>query len=96
VEVEARCGRPFELALDQYGGAGYTWQVEALPSGLRRLESPLSPPDGAASPGSPKRRTFRFVADRQGRFEIVMAAKRSWETEPAERRTFQINVAPAS
>jgi predicted secreted protein len=94
MEIEARRGLPFELDVEQYGAAGYIWQVESAPSAVREIDSTASSPGAGAAPGTPTTRTFRFVADQEGGYEIVLAAKRPWEGEPAERRTFRIVVKP--
>lgn len=95
MEMEASRGRPFEVTVEQYGAAGYVWEVESAPPAVRQLDSATSPGEANESPGAPRSRTFRFVADEDGEHEIVLAAKRPWEAEPAERRSFRIRVAAA-
>ena len=91
MEIEAAAGRPFELVIEQHATSGYRWQVEAMPAGVRQEgEDRASGPAGA--PGSPERRAMRFVADQPGDYEIVLALKRAWESEPIERKTIRAHV----
>lgn len=94
MDIQAATGRPFEVAVEQHGGSGYLWRVEALPHAIRALDDTTALEKGDA-PGAPQRRAFRFVADEAGELEIVLALKRAWESEPIERRTIRVRVEPA-
>jgi predicted secreted protein len=94
MDVEATRGRPLDLNVEQFGTSGYVWRVESASPGIRQIDSADSLPQAGAAPGTAQSRTFRFVAEQEGDFEVVLAAKRAWEAEPAERRVFRIHVKP--
>lgn len=92
MDIEARAGEPFDIAVEQLGTAGYQWLVEPLPPGVVLVEERSDAPPADSPPGSPAHRVFSFRADQPGAFEVVLVSKRVWETQPASRRTFRVEV----
>lgn len=90
--VAAHAGEPFAVSAPQHGTSGYQWLVEQLPPGVRLLGERTAEPEGDAPPGTPAERQFRFTAERAGHFTIMLASKRAWEAEPAERLTVAVTV----
>ncbi len=92
MDIEARVGVPFELKVEHLGTAGYQWTPVALPDSVALLDAQITPPASGAPPGSSAEQCFRFLASREGRFEIVLERKRVWEAKAAATRRVVVDV----
>ena len=88
--LDVRVAVPFEVPLGSAPGAGYTWQLDAVPDGIELLGSDFS--QRADAPiGDPATQVFRLRAGRSGQFVLSFVLKRRWEAAAMETRDVEIN-----
>lgn len=85
-------GQAFKVALESTPGTGYVWALQALPEGIRLLDSGSEPPASGLQPGGGVLQVFRFQALARGEHAIGFVRKRAWESEAVESRTVTVRV----
>ena len=85
-------GQEFKVALESSPGTGYVWALQALPEGVRLVDSSQEPPASGLLPGGAIIQVFRFHAMARGEHAICFVLKRAWESEAAESRTVTVKV----
>jgi predicted secreted protein len=88
--LDVRVAAPFDVPLGSAPGAGYTWQLDAVPDGIELLGSDFS--SRADAPvGDPATQVFHLRAGRAGQFVLNFVLKRRWEAAAVETREVEIN-----
>ena len=90
----AHVATPFTIELAATPTTGFAWEAADLPDGVKLLDSRFTPPV-TALPGAGGTQVFELQATRPGRVSLHFVLRRSWETEPAQRQTVDIEVQPA-
>ena len=80
----------FDVPLGSASGAGYTWQLDAVPDGIELLGSESSQ-RADAQIGDPATQVFHLRAGRAGHFVLSFVLKRRWEAVAIETRQVEIN-----
>jgi predicted secreted protein len=91
--VQAAAGEQFEVTVADLPGAGYEWVARDVPAGLAELGEDWAEP-ASELVGASRRRTFRFLAERPGSYQLVLELRRPWEHDrpPARTRTVEVHV----
>ena len=80
----------FDVPLTSASGAGYQWQLGAVPDGIELLGSEHArAPD--AQVGDPGTQVFHLRAGRAGHFVLSFVLKRRWEAAPIETLDVGVN-----
>ncbi len=83
----------FVIALDSNPTTGYNWEESHDPYKLILVEKKYEPDEKAAGlVGAGGTQYFRFKALKAGQTTITVTYKRSWETEFAEQKVFNIDI----
>ena len=90
-QITTKTGEEFEVRLTAAATAGYRWQIQDLPEGIR-LETPTPDVIPGDRPGAPAIEIFRFRAEKPGDYSITFVHKRSWETTVASTQTVKVSV----
>ncbi|MDO5115025.1 MAG: protease inhibitor I42 family protein [Synergistaceae bacterium] len=94
LEVNAVCGRDFEITLEANATTGYEWNISGeLPAALSFVARAYEAPAGELS-GAGGRERFRCHARAAGEFVVVLEYARPWEDEPAAWAMCRVYVAP--
>ena len=91
-EITVVAGGEFDVVLADLPGAGYRWQLQALPDGIEALpvEHEVAEPDLL---GGSERSAHRYRATLPGTYELVFDLVRPWEAAaPAEQHRVQVIV----
>jgi len=93
---EVTVGDVVELTVSDLPGAGYRWEVPALPPGLAVVEDDWVQPDPPPGVGAGRARVLRIRADRTGEYVVRLELRRPWEAAPARVSEVPVSVtAPA-
>ena len=90
-QITAETGKTFTVQLQAAAGAGYLWEVQALPSEIRLESSVTEVPEGAR-PGDPARQKFQFRALKPGEYTITFVYRRKWESAVAATHAVVVKV----
>jgi predicted secreted protein len=90
-ELQTTAGETFVVRLRAAGGAGYQWELQKLPEGVR-LEASTREVSNEAAPGDAMTQNFRFCAVTPGEHRIVLIYKRAWESEAAATQIVSVKV----
>ena len=83
----------FVIALDSNPTTGYDWEASFDDNMLSVVEKKYNPGEKAPGlVGAGGTQYFRFKALRKGSTEITVTYKRSWETDYAEQKVFQVDI----
>ena len=83
----------FVIALDSNPTTGYDWEETHDESMLALVEDKYEPDEKAEGlVGAGGTQYFRFIALKKGNTEITLVYKRSWETESAEEKVFNVSI----
>ena len=91
--IDASVNQEFIIAVDSNPTTGYDWE-ESYDSDMLSLTDDRYEPDEKAAGlvGAGGTQYFRFKALKAGQTEITVTYKRSWETDIAEQKVFNINI----
>ncbi len=91
--IEVKVGQEFIIALESNPTTGYSWQAEFDDSVLKLVESKYErTPAEEGMVGVGGTQSFEFQALKEGKAEVTMIYKRSWEESPIESKVFTINI----
>lgn len=91
--IDGSVNQEFIIAVDSNPTTGYDWE-ESHDSDMLSLTDDSYEPDEKAAGlvGAGGTQYFRFKALKAGQTEITVTYKRSWETDIAEQKVFNINI----
>jgi predicted secreted protein len=92
---EVVVGDVVELTVSDLPGAGYRWEVPAVPPGLTLVEGEWvqdEPPPGV---GAGRARVLRLRADQAGEYVVRLELRRPWEAVPARVSEVPVSVTAA-
>jgi predicted secreted protein len=93
---EVAVGDVVELTVSDLPGAGYRWEVPALPPGLSVVEDEWVQPDPPPGVGAGRAHVLRIRADQAGEYVVRLELRRPWEAVPARVSEVPVSVtAPA-
>jgi predicted secreted protein len=92
--ITARRGEPFILELEGHATAGYEWRVH-VPDALKVKEVEVGAPSRGGL-GAASSQRFEVEPLSPGRYRIRLEYGRSWEKEPQEVRTVDLEVTEPS
>lgn len=92
--ISTGVNQEFVIALDSNPTTGYDWEESYDESMLRLVESKYEMGKEAeeGKVGAGGTQYFRFRALKKGKTEITVTYKRSWETDYAEQKVFNVDV----
>ncbi len=91
VVVETSLDHPFEVKLRSPLVSGFEWQPRYDTSKLQLVARKKQPAKKGNFGGS-GHETFKFKALSRGRLDVSFDLMRPWETDPVERRDYDIQV----
>ena len=92
--VSARSGDELVVRLPEVATTGYQWAVDQISGPLKIVSSEVVPavPQDGAPPGSGGERFIRVATTGKGSGAVRIELRRVWETEPADRFEFRVQV----
>lgn len=91
--IAVSVGGEFSLALDSNPTTGYSWQETHDAALLSLMEDRYQADQKAPGlVGAGGTQYFRFKALKQGKTQITLTYKRSWETEKADQKVFNVDI----
>jgi predicted secreted protein len=78
-EIKVKCGSVVQIALEQLGSAGYSWNVNKVNTDYLVLLSDKTVAATETKIGAPVLREWRFKTIKKGSVEIRMDYYRKWE-----------------
>jgi predicted secreted protein len=90
--VTAASGELFTVRLEAAGSAGYRWEVQTLPTEIRRDEQPADQSSGQRRPGDTTTQQFSFRGSKSGEYTITFIYKRPWEAEIESTHTARVTI----
>ncbi|MFH1115009.1 MAG: protease inhibitor I42 family protein [Pseudomonadota bacterium] len=91
--VSANLNKQFTIVVESNPTTGYSWSADFDKSRLR-LESSSYERPAEPIPGSGGKQVFVFVPIKEGKTEVVLQYRRSWEKVPVKKRTYKVLVSP--
>ena len=91
IKLTGRPDEQLDLVIKEPVGGGYKWRVASAGPAVD-VQQKREPGSGGAI-GAAKSVTVLMKPRERGRHRVVMELSRPWESEPAERRIIDIDVA---
>ena len=88
-------GEVVEVTMTDLPGAGYRWEVPAVPTGLAVVEDEWVQADPPPGVGAGRARVLRFRADQPGEYVVRLELRRPWEAVPARVSEVPVSVTAA-
>ena len=92
---EVVVGDVVELTVSDLPGAGYRWEVPAVPPGLTVVEDEWVQRDPLPGVGAGRARVLRLRADLAGEYVVRLELRRPWEAVPARVSEVPVSVTAA-
>ena len=89
-------GDVVEVTVSDLPGAGYRWEVPAVPPGLTVVDDDWVQPDPPPGVGAGRARVLRIRADRAGEYVVRLELRRPWEAVPARVSEVPVSVRPTT
>jgi predicted secreted protein len=90
IVIKAAVGELVTVDLHAASGTGYRWQLAGdPPQGIELVDTKSTAADG---PGGSGTESFHLRATRSGDYTVAFRLKRSWEAEPIDTKTVEIEV----
>jgi inhibitor of cysteine peptidase len=90
--ISTSVDQEFVIAVDSNPTTGYDWEVSYDDNMLSLAEEEYSPDKEPGLLGAGGTQYFTFKALKKGDTEITLTYKRSWETDYAEQKVFNVNI----
>ena len=90
--IRAAVGAEFTVRLVSATSAGYVWDVDGEPAGVKLLERRVGNAPGKDAPGDPIAQVFRWQALNIGHHVIRFVLKPRWETTPTSTHIVTVEV----
>jgi predicted secreted protein len=88
--LQTAVGQPLTIELSALPGAGFLWQMPAVPAGCSLQAGPSGPAGPGVGGAVPQR--FVFSAIQAGPQTLRFALQRAWEAAPSELQAVHIDV----